>query len=374
MMKKKSILFLVTEDWYFVSHRIKLATYLKKKGYNVHVCCKNTGKFKVIEDKGILCHDIEAKRKSLSTIHLFHEVITFFKCIKKINPDIVHLISMRPAVVGLIASLAFRKIKLFVTFTGLGFIFIRNNSKAKVLRFFIKIFFIIIFRLKFITAIVQNNDDYNFFIQKFYFKKNRILIIRGSGIDLKYYKKTNEPKGKNITIGFVGRMLEDKGVHWLVEGFKMALQEQKNLLLLLAGPLDQENPTTISKELFNEIIRMKAVKYLGDVKDVRNIWNKSHIGVLLSKREGLPLSLMEAAAMGRPIIATDVPGCREIAINKYNAITLKPGDIPALKNAILQLAADKSLRIKLAKNSRKIVESDMENKKIFNKYFLVYNF
>ena len=281
---------------------------------------------------------------------------------------------MRPAVVGLIASLAFRKIKLFVTFTGLGFIFIRNNSKAKVLRFFIKIFFIIIFRLKFITAIVQNNDDYNFFIQKFYFKKNRILIIRGSGIDLKYYKKTNEPKGKNITIGFVGRMLEDKGVHWLVEGFKMALQEKKNLLLLLAGPLDQENPTTISKELFNEIIRMKAVKYLGDVKDVRNIWNKSHIGVLLSKREGLPLSLMEAAAMGRPIIATDVPGCREIAINKYNAITLKPGDIPALKNAILQLAADKSLRIKLAKNSRKIVESDMENKKIFNKYFLVYNF
>ena len=144
--------------------------------------------------------------------------------------------------------------------------------------------------------------------------------------------------------------------------------------MLLAGPLDQENPTTISKELFNEIIRMKAVKYLGDVKDVRNIWNKSHIGVLLSKREGLPLSLMEAAAMGRPIIATDVPGCREIAINKYNAITLKPGDIPAVKNAILQLAADKSLRIKLAKNSRKIVESDMENKKIFNKYFLIYNF
>lgn len=230
------------------------------------------------------------------------------------------------------------------------------------------------FRIKFITAIVQNNDDYNFFIQKFYLKKNRILIIRGSGIDLKYYKKTNEPKGKNITVGFVGRMLEDKGVHWLLEGFKMALQEKKNLLLLLAGPLDQENPTTISKELFNEIIRMKAVKYLGNVKDVRNIWNKSHIGVLLSKREGLPLSLMEAAAMGRPIIATDVPGCREIAINKYNAITLKPGDISAVKNAILQLAADKSLRIKLAQNSRKIVESDMENKKIFKKYFLIYNY
>ena len=85
----------------------------------------------------------------------------------------------------------------------------------------------IIFKLKSITAIVQNTDDYNLFIQRFYFRKNRILIIRGSGIDLKYYKKTNEPKGKNITLGFVGRMLEDKGIHWLVAGFKMALQEKK---------------------------------------------------------------------------------------------------------------------------------------------------
>ena len=373
MMKKKSILFLVTEDWYFISHRIKLAIYLKNKGYNVHVCCKNTGKFKFIKDKGILCHDIEAKRKSLSTLHLLHEVITFFKCIKKINPDIVHLISMRPAVVGLIASLAFKKVKFFVTFTGLGFLFIRKGIKSKFLRFFIKIFFITFTRLRVIIAIVQNKDDYNLFIKKFYFKKNRTLIIRGSGIDLNYYKKTNEPKGKNITIGFVGRMLEDKGVHWLIKGFKLALKEKKDLSLLLAGPLDQQNPTTISKELFNEINTMKSVKYLGNINDVRNVWNKSHIGVLLSKREGLPLSLMEAAAVGRPIIATDVTGCREIAINKYNAITLKPGDIDAVKEAILKLARDKSLRIKLGNNSRRVVESDMESKKIFNEYFLIYN-
>ena len=372
-MKKKTILFLVTEDWYFISHRIKLAIYLKNKGYNVYVCCKNTGKFKVIKDEGINCYDFESRRKSLSTLHLINEVIAFFKCIKKIKPDIIHLISMRPAVVGLLTSLAFKKIKLFVTFTGLGFLFIKEDTKSKVLRFFIKVFFIIFTRLRFVVAIVQNNDDYNLFIKKFYFKKNRTFIIRGSGIDLNYYKKNNEPKGKNITIGYVGRMLEDKGVHWLIKGFKLALKENKDLFLLLAGPLDQQNPTTISKELFNEINKMKSVKYLGNINDVRNVWNKSHIGVLLSKREGLPLSLMEAAAVGRPIIATDVTGCREIAINKYNAITLKPGDIDAVKEAILKLARDKSLRIKLGNNSRRVVESDMESKKIFNEYFLIYN-
>ena len=373
-MKKKSILFLVTEDWYFISHRIKLAKFLQKKGYDVNVCCKNTGKFKDIKDQGIRCFNINSKRKSLSTLQLFNEVIAFFKCVKKVKPDIIHLISMRPAIVGLLTSIPFKKIKVFITFTGLGFIFIRKSFKSKILKFFIKFFFVIITRLKFIIAIVQNKDDYDFFLKNFFFKKNKIFIIRGSGIDLKYYKKTSEPTDKKITIGYVGRMLEDKGIHWLIEGFQLALKQKKNLVLLLAGPLDKENPTTISNQLINEINRMRAVKYLGNVDDVRKIWNKSHIGVLLSKREGLPLSLMEAAAVGRPLIATDVPGCREIAIDKYNAISVKPGDVSAVKNAILKLARNKSLRVRLAKNSRKVVESDMENKKIFNEYFLIYNF
>lgn len=373
-MKKKNILFLVTEDWYFISHRIKLAIFLKRKGYNVNVCCKNTGKFNVIKKKGIRCFNIHARRKSLSTLQIFYEAMAFLKCIKKVKPDIIHLISMRPAIVGLLSSIFYKKIKIFITFTGLGFIFIKNDLFTKAIRFFIKVFLILFSKLKVIIAIVQNKDDYNLFTKRFFFKKNRIFLIRGSGIDLKYYKKTKEPKGKNITIGYVGRMLEDKGVHWLLEGFKLALEENKNLKLLLAGPLDKENPTTISQQLIKEINRMKAVKYFGNISDVRNIWYKSHIGVLLSEREGLPMSLMEAAAVGRPLIATNVPGCREIAINKHNAITIKPGDINAVKDAILKLAGDKKLRLKLAKNSRIIVESDMENKKIFNEYFLTYNY
>ena len=126
---------MVTEDWYFISHRIKLAIYLKRKGYNVYVCCKNTGNFKVIQAEGIHCYDFKSRRKSLSTLHLIYEVIAFFKCIKKIKPEIIHLISMRPAVVGLLTSLAFKKIKFFVTFTGLGFLFIKENTISKILRF-----------------------------------------------------------------------------------------------------------------------------------------------------------------------------------------------------------------------------------------------
>ncbi len=371
-MKKKSILFLVTEDWYFISHRLSLAIFLKQKGYEVHVCCKNTGKFKHILAKGIQCYDINAKRKSLSTSHLMVEVITFFKCVNKVKPDVIHLISMRPALVGLLTPTLLKRVKIFITFTGLGFIFIRKSLSAKILRWLIKGFFIIFSRIKNFTTIVQNEDDYNFILQKFFFSKERSLIIRGSGIDIKYFKKKIEPKENKITIGYVGRILEDKGVHWLIEGFKLARKENEKLSLILAGTLDKQNPTTISKNNFEKMLKVKGVNYLGNIKDVRIVWHKSHIGVLLSKREGLPLSLLEAASIGRPIIATDVAGCREIAINSYNAITVKPGDVISVKNAILKLANDKKLRLKYAKNSRKIVESDMENKKIFTKYLLAY--
>ena len=116
------------------------------------------------------------------------------------------------------------------------------------------------------------------------------------------------------------------------------------------------------------------IKYMGNVENIRKLLSKAHIGVLLSKREGLPMSLMEAAALGKPIIATDVPGCREIAVDKFNAITVRPGDVQALKEAILKLANNKSLRLQYGKNSRKIVEGDMEDVKVFEKYLEIYSY
>jgi len=337
------------------------------------VCCKDTGMFKNIKEKGIKCFDIKSNRKSLSVIDFFLEVISFSKCLHKEEPDIIHLVSLRPAVVGLFASFFFRKIKVFITFTGLGFIFIRDNLRTKALRLMIQLFFIIFSRAKCAKAIVQNKDDYELFLKKFFFNKNSISIIRGSGIDLNYFRRASEPKSNNIIICYVGRMLEDKGVHWLIEAYKLARKENKKISLLLVGPLDKKNPTSIDEKTFEEALNFKGINYLGNIKDVRKVWEEAHIGVLLSKREGLPMSLMEAAAVGRPIIATDVAGCREIAINKFNAISVKLGDIKAIKNAILILANDKSLRLQYGKNSRKIVESDMENIKIFKKYLRAYN-
>ena len=199
-------------------------------------------------------------------------------------------------------------------------------------------------------------------------------MVRGSGIDLKYFKKVREHKSKKVFICYVGRIIEDKGINFLIEGFKLAKKNNNNLCLLLAGEVDNENPTSLHKKELMKTLNSPDIKYMGNVENVRKLLSKAHIGVLLSKREGLPMSLMEAAALGKPIIATDVPGCREIAVDKFNAITVKPGDVQALKEAILKLANNKSLRLQYGKNSRKIVEGDMEDVKVFEKYLEIYSY
>ena len=373
MNNSKTILFFVTEDWYFISHRLKFALFLKDKGFKIHLCSKDTGKFKTIIAKGINCYDIKAKRKSLSGFHFLFEVLSLLKCIKRVRPNILHLISLRPAVVGLLASLFHKNTKVFITFTGLGYIFIRKNLVSIILRFFLKIFFFSVSRVRRAIAIVQNKDDHRFFLKNYFFRRNSIFMVRGSGIDLKYFKKVREQKSKKTFICYIGRIIEDKGINFLIEGFKLAKKDNKNISLLLAGEFDNENPTSFQKKEFTKILNFTDIKYLGKVKNIRKLLGKAHIAVLLSKREGLPMSLMEAAALGKPIIATDVPGCREIAVHKFNAITVRPGEVYALKEAILKLANNKSLRLQYGKNSRKIVEGDMEDIKVFKKYLDIYS-
>ena len=370
--KKKKILFFVSEDWYFISHRLKLALFLLEKNYEVQLCCKNTGSIDYIKQSGIKWHQIDVNRKSLSILHFFKEAIIFSRVSRKFDPDIIHMISMRQIVVGLFAVIFKKKKKICLTFTGMGFLFTEKTIKSYSIRIIIK--YLLFFTSKFLNvkAIVQNIDDREFLEKKFYLKKNKITVIKGSGIDLKHFKVKPEPVNKNITLTYVGRLLKDKGIDQMIEAFILAKKEFKNLSLIIAGPLDQNNPSSLSEEEVSEIIKIKDIHYLGNVKAVRMLWNKSNIAILLSKREGLPLSLMEAAAVGRSIISTDVPGCREIAKNGVNSITVPFGNIQKTKDAILKLAKNKTLRSKYSKNGRKLLEQEMRQEIIFSEYLEVY--
>ncbi len=368
---KKKILFIVTEDWYFISHRLKLAKYLRKKGFDISVCCKDTGKINDIKKNGITHYPLNVDRKSLSIIKFFKESISIIKTVRVINPDIVHLISMRPIIIGMFSSL-FVSSRFCATFTGMGFLFIKKNFKLNFLRKIIIIYLRFFLKFKNLYFIVQNKDDKNFFKSIFKLKKDKLRVIRGSGIDINYFKYHSEKTKNEVRLAYAGRILEDKGVLCLVEAYKIAKAKNASLSLYIAGSLDEENPSSISKKHFNKIINFRDIYYLGKINNIKKYWQEADIAVLLSKREGLPLSLLEAAAIGRPIISTDVTGSREIAINNYNAINIKEGDVIECSKAIIKLSRNKILRKKYGKNSRKLVEGDMALDYICHQYYSLY--
>ncbi len=224
---QKKILFIVTEDWYFISHRLKLARYLIKKGFKVFVCCKDTGKVKDIEKKGMIHLNLSIDRKSLSFIQFLNESLCIIKIVRNLRPEIVHLISIRPIITGILSTL-FVKSNFCATFTGMGFLFIKKSFKIKILRNVIINYLKIFLMFRNLSFIVQNKDDEAFFKSKFKYKNLFLKVIKGSGVDITHYKYSPEIIKKDVRIAYAGRILKDKGILSLIEAFKLA---KKNMLI-----------------------------------------------------------------------------------------------------------------------------------------------
>ncbi len=210
--------------------------------------------------------------------------------------------------------------------------------------------------------LVQNPDD-EALMEKLGVAKTHIARIPGSGVDTDTLQPLPEPP-EPVTIGYVGRLLDDKGVAVLVRAHDRLRKRGLAIRTLLAGTPDPSNPASISPETLNEWRGHDGLELLGYVSDIASFWAKAHIAVLPSRREGLPKSLLEAAACGRPIVATNVPGCREIARPDMNALLIPIDDDNALADAIAKLAQDASLRTQLGKAGRAMVEREFSSARI----------
>jgi len=367
----KKILYLVTEDWYFLSHRLSLALASKAKGYEVFVACKDTGKINKIEEHDIKCFNLNIKRGSFSIFSIFNSILEVRKAVKKSEATILHAVSMQSIILGLIATFFNNKIKFIAAVTGLGTLFLADSLKANIVKYFTIIVLVFGFRKKNLRVIVQNKDDKNYINKITLCPKHKIILIRGSGVNIDEYKFQKEPPFSPIVISYVGRLIKDKGIENLIEAFKIAHNKNKNIKLILSGGLDKNNIRPISKKYIKNI-EGSNIKFFGEVADIKKIWKISHIAILLSRREGLPMSLLEAASSGRAIISTDVPGSREIAIQSVNAELVDYNDINAIAKAILHLAENHDLRKSYGLKSRELVESDMSEKQVINNTHFLY--
>jgi glycosyltransferase involved in cell wall biosynthesis len=264
-------------------------------------------------------------------------------------------VSLKPVLLGTTASLGFAATGVVNSLTGLGTLFIGearvSGSTRKAVRYALSR----LLRRARSRTVVQNPED-RAFVLALGIPADTVVLIPGSGVDTKKLAPLPEP-APPVTAAYVGRMLADKGVLTLIEAFAQFGKRSVPLQLLLAGDCDPENPGSLAPEQLREFASLYGINWLGHVADIREVWARAHFAVLASRREGLPKGLLEAGACGRAMVATDAPGCREIAIQGQTALTVPVDDAPALAEAMERLASDKEMRERFGANARALVEA-----------------
>lgn len=369
---KKKLFIVVNVDWFFLSHRLPIALEAKNRGLEVTIVTANTGKKDIIESYGLNFIDFPFQRSGSNVIHETKCVFALTKLYKKYNPDIIHHVTLKASILGSLAAKVVGAKNIINAISGLGYNFTqdRNGILQRFLKFLIKI----AFKSKSFYFILQNPDDVLMIKSLKLVSDDKIILIKGSGVDLNKFSFQNVRLNEKVRFLFPARILQDKGV---IEYIKAAERVKNSLLdkaeFILAGDCDKNNLAVISEEKLLSIIDNNYIKWIGHQSNMFSIFKDSDIVVLPSYREGLPKALIEAAAVGRPIITTDVPGCKECVIDGYNGFIVPAKNIEKLADSFLKLYNNYELRLQFGTNSRKLAEKDFSLSMVIDKTMNVYN-
>ncbi len=358
----RRLVYLVTEDWAFYRHRLPMARAARAAGYEVHVITRIVDRLGEIEREGFAAHHIDWRRSRISPAATLSSVLEVRRLLRKIDPVVLHNVALKPAVVGSLAATGIAGLGVVNSINGLGSAFLGTSRKGQLVRLGLKALLPRLLNGAQCRTIVQNPEDLAA-MQALGVEAGKIILIAGSGVDTDRLQPLPDPP-KPLRMAFVGRMLEDKGVRPLVEAHRLLRKDGIEIELLLAGEPDPENPTSITEAELKAWSQEPGVKWVGHVEHIENVWAQSHIAVLPSRREGLPKSLLEAAAFQRAMVATDAPGCREIVIEGQTGLLSPIDDAPALARSIARLARDETFRLQMARNARSLVEGRLSAREI----------
>ncbi|MDW3206721.1 MAG: glycosyltransferase family 4 protein [Alphaproteobacteria bacterium] len=352
----RTLLYLVTEDWYFWSHRLPFARAARKAGARVIVASRMAGHRDRIEAEGFEPVDIPFDRSGLNPVRDLGTFRAILALYRREKPDLVHHVAMKPVLYGGVAAVLAGVPAVINAMAGLGFLFIAEGMKIRLIRPIVEWAFRKLGNRRNATLIVQNGDDADLFADRIGVARDRIRIIRGSGVDIDRYTAGPEPDGIPVAV-CVSRMLWDKGIGELVEAARILQQRGVRIRIRLVGPTDA-NPASIPVATLKGWQESGLVEVTGPSDDIPGAYRDAHIAVLPSYREGLPKSLLEGAACGRPVVATDVPGCREICRDGQTGIRVPLKSVTPLADALQHLAEDAELRRRLGAAARQLVEQE----------------
>ena len=363
----KKILIIGGKAWSIINFRGSLIKKLVEKGYEVTAVSSEATKSELEKIKNIGASYIDIQLKS-NTISILKDIVYFLKLkriIFKLNPNIIISYTMKPIVYSGLAIFFKKNINFFPLITGLGNIF---NTK-KINLYPIKIILILLCKIALRNAkilIFQNNDNLQYFKKLKIAPKTKKIIIEGSGVDIDYFNI--EPfTNKNITFLLIARLLKDKGIIEYIKAAKKIKSKIKNINFNLIGPKDASN-NRVDFDYIKKNHNAKIINYLGFQKNVKPFIADSHVYVLPSYHEGLPRSVLEAMAMGRPIITTRVSGCKETVINNKNGFLIPCKNINILIEKMMWFITNKKKILIMGQKSRNLVEEKFSSKKIDNEF------
>jgi glycosyltransferase involved in cell wall biosynthesis len=366
---KPRIIYLIPNDWYFWTHRLHLAQAARDAGYEVTIATLPGEYVERIKAEGFIFHPLKLQRLKATPWTELKTIADIVSLHRRVRPAIVHQVTLRVVLYGSIAA-KITRIPTVNAITGLGYLFIANGLKERVLRNILALIFRFFLKGRNVT-IFQNEDDRGAFLQRKIVRKNQTVLIAGAGVNTQEFAPSPEPEGI-LTILLTARMLKDKGIIELVEASRLLKQRGNIFRVVLAGMLDPGNPTAITEQEINEWQAEGLIEWIGQQSDIAQRLAQCHIVCLPSYREGLPLSLIEAAAAGRPIVATDVPGCREIVRDDWNGLLVPARDCVALAEALQKLMQDAQLRKQFGLNGRQLAVEKFTQETVIQQTMKVY--
>ncbi len=369
-MKK---LFIVTVvDSFFLSHRKDIALSALAAGYEVTIVAKDTGKRKEVEKLGLRYVDLPLDKTGMNPRKELRTFLFLCNLYRKERPDIVHHVGLKLILWGGIAARLLKIRGEVNAISGLGILFSEERKDSRVAKMVLRMFKFI-HRRKNLIAIFQNNEDKALFLNNGIIREEQCEMTNGSGVDLSRYTYTPELNTGKLKVLFTARMVEDKGILVLIEAAKK-LQEKfaDKVEFLLCGGLDP-NPKGFTAERLKELCEGSYIQWLGHCSNVLELLQQSHVVAFPSwYREGIPLSLIEATAIGRPIVTTNSIGCKEAVVDGYNGYLVPIKNSDAVAEKLQLLFEDEALRQSMGRNSRKIAEQKFSIEDVINTHLEIY--
>ena len=352
---RRTIVLSINTSWNIVNFRRNLIVRLQREGYDVVALAPRDAHSDTLVAMGVRYFPVDIDSKGLSPVHDLKLAAQYYRILKALRPVAFLGWTIKPNVYGSLAAHALG-IPVINNISGLGTAFIKIGLLTRIVRMLYRTAL-----ARSSTVFFQNRHDRDLFVAQRLVRAPRTALLPGSGIDLAQFVPESASEAATPVFLMVARLLRDKGVVEFADAARIVRETRPDVAFELLGFLDVQNRTAIDRDTVEGWEREGCLRYLGEAADVRPYLARATAVVLPSYREGMPRSLLEAAAMGRPLIATDVPGCTEIARAGQNAFLCAPRDARSLADAMLALLAlDADARTAMGRRSREIAEREFD--------------